>query len=587
MDNSKVERLTEMLQDIYYKIAEEEKSDALENPMKAKNIEKLNMAAAEVRQRIAETGAVEENKLTNKARKKRKKKMWSSITILMVIVAIVVFITMILGNLGIEVEIPGTDGGPTTIGSVEALGLADIFMLPIKGFMNQVQIIIFILMIGAFITVVISTKALEGMAQRITMKLKGKEIYAIIPLFTFFSFMGSVEGMAEESIAFYAVCIPLLLMAGFDTFTSLLVIFGGVGLGAMAATLCPFSVSIAIQNLLENGITGLSIGDGLIMRVLVWTLFTAAGIAFTMMYARKVKRNPQLSVVFQTREKDNAFFLSQTNETIQMTWKRKLTLIVFFLSFILMVVYLINWGSLLGMEEQFQNAAAWADEHLWFISGIIPGFGINEGYLPEVASFFLIAAIVLGVINGMGEKGFMKEFMNGAADFVGVVLVISVAAGVAAGLDASNLKYLITAGLENSISSFDNDYVKILILFFFFVGISFLIPSTSGFATLVFPLIVPIVSTESVNAAGETVLVAIPGLATGAILAFVLANGFVNLFSPMSTPLVGGLQVAKIDYLTYLKTMWKPLIVVFLMIIGSLMLNVALAKELGAPSFVA
>jgi uncharacterized ion transporter superfamily protein YfcC len=113
---------------------------------------------------------------------------------------------------------------------------------------------------------VVSSKALEGFSQGIISKLKGREIYAIIPLMLFFSICGTAEGMAEESLGFYMICIPLMIAAGFDTFTGLLIVLVGAGSGVIASTVNPFVITIALNGL-NSGLDPsqqLSAGDGLV-----------------------------------------------------------------------------------------------------------------------------------------------------------------------------------------------------------------------------------------------------------------------------------------------------------------------------------
>ncbi|SYV96608.1 C4-dicarboxylate anaerobic carrier, partial [Mycoplasma putrefaciens] len=90
---------------------------------------------------------------------------------------------------------------------------------------------------------------------------------------TFFSIFGSVEGMAEESLGFYMIFIPLMLMAGFDVFTGVLIVMAGAGVGVLASTVNPFLVPIvidAINSKLPETATKMTVGNGLILRIIFW-----------------------------------------------------------------------------------------------------------------------------------------------------------------------------------------------------------------------------------------------------------------------------------------------------------------------------
>ncbi|WP_051350836.1 hypothetical protein [[Acholeplasma] multilocale] len=580
MNCRSLKSLEKKLNEIEQSIIREQESLIETNPRKNTNIEKLKISENKLKMKIDEIKNPEATigGLKRKGRTKKKRKMWASVVILVAIVAIVILVSWILHLAKVEVTVPvtGDDGSVTNQDQVvKALGLADIFFLPLKGFERQVAIVIFIFMIGAFINIVVKSKALEGMAQNITVALKGKEIWAILPLMLFFSICGSIEGMCEESLGFYAIMIPLMLMAGFDTFTALLIVFLGAGVGVVGSTLNPFAVTTAVNQLNDwaNDSQFISAGDGVVWRFATWFVLTAFAIAFTMRYAYKVKRNPQLSYVFHTKERDMKFFLSQSTEKIEMTWQRKTTLAVFALSFLLMLFYLINWDAILGITA-FGDASEWIKTNLWFITGSMDGVGV--GYLIEVGTFFLIGSVFLGIINGLGQEGFLADFTEGAADYIGVVFVLSAASGVSIALEESNMKYLITDAVGKSLGGIDSSIGKVLILFLIFIPISFLIPSTSGFSALIFPLIAPVVAIPT-GVAGE--YVADPALASGSIAAFVAANGIVNLFSPMAAALVGGLALARIDYGVFLRRIWPVLLGVLVIVITMLTLGVVVAEN--------
>lgn len=151
--------------------------------------------------------------------------------------------------------------------TIQPIGLVDVIYAPIKGFVLKSNIIIFTISIGAFLYILVSTKALEGLSQAIIAKLKGKEAFAIIPLMLFFSIFGSVEGFAEETLGFYMIFVPIMLMAGFDVFTGVLILMVGAGTGVIGSTVNPFTIPIAVSAInsgIDSSTVKLTIGDGLI-----------------------------------------------------------------------------------------------------------------------------------------------------------------------------------------------------------------------------------------------------------------------------------------------------------------------------------
>ncbi|AVN64073.1 MULTISPECIES: YfcC family protein [Mesoplasma] len=506
------------------------------------------------------------NKDVLSTKEKKQFKMLSAFTILLLIIAVIIFISWILKWSGTTVhinEMLDENGNkiPAHDEEIVALGIFDLFIAPINGFVSGAEIIVFLVALGGFLNIVICSKALEGFSQNITSALKGKEIWAIIPLMVFFSIVGSAEGMAEESLGFYMICIPLMMAAGFDKLTGFMIVLLGAGVGVMNSTVNPFAIGVAVDTINGSG-AGIetSVGDGLVWRLTSWFVMTTASIVFVIWYSWRVKMNPQKSVVFKTMEEDKKFFLNEAAEKIDMNWKRKLTLVFFGLTFILMIFYMVGWDSILGYENNseiestwgpFYKFGLWINTHIPYLSSQAEGFG-NGGFIV-VSAIFLLSSIVLGLVNGLGEDGFLDQFMAGAKDLFGVCLVIAVAGGIGWALEKSLIQQLVVSGLASSIGGINSSVGILIILFILFIPLSLFIPSTSGFARAVFPLLGGVLAKDS------------EVLASGSITAFSMANGFINLFTPTSGIIMAAIGIAKIDYTKFFKVMWPILVILFVL----------------------
>ncbi|AHI53922.1 arginine/ornithine antiporter [Spiroplasma sabaudiense Ar-1343] len=506
----------------------------------------------------------------SKPGKKFKFKMPTSFTILFFILLVVVIFTWI-GSLSgwtydlrrpIAWESDGS-GNPipneweTITQNVKGTGLFDIFLAMTKGFVDKAEIIIFIICLGGFLNIVMRTKALEAFTQSITRKLGKNAIWVIPVLVTFFSFCGSTYGMAEETLGFYMIVIPLMIAAGFDSFTALMIVLFGAGTGVVASTVNPFLIGLAVDT---SGVDQLTTSTGMAFRWISWIIFTLFTIGFIMWYANRVKKNPQKSVVFETAEKDKIFFLGESVEQVKFTKKRIGSLVVFLITFLIMILYLVGWDSIIGGTGA-ADAGEWFNKNVFFLSGLIPGFG--EGGLAEVACFFIISSLIIALIDWKGEEDYVDGFIVGSKDMLGVCLVIAVAAGLSFIMSTSGLQTLIISGISSGLGGL-NQISFVLISFLIFLPLSFLIPSTSGFATAIFPLWGPV--------AGGIGL----GAASGSITAFSFASGTLNLFTPTSGVVMGALGIAKIEYSKLFKGAWiyilgTVLISIVLLSVGSLL----------------
>ena len=160
-----------------------------------------------------------------------------------------------------------------------------------SGFYDAVDVCVFILMVGGFLGVVMKTGAVDAGVDRIIQRLGGRERWLIPILMIAFGLGGTTYGMWEETMAFYPLLIPVFLAAGYDAVVGISVILLGAGAGVISSTVNPFATGIAA------GFAGVSLGEGILLRILQWIVFESAAIWYVMAYAAKVKRNPSKSVV--------------------------------------------------------------------------------------------------------------------------------------------------------------------------------------------------------------------------------------------------------------------------------------------------
>ena len=202
-------------------------------------------------------------------------------------------------------------------------GIGDILKAAFSGFYDAVDVCVFILMVGGFLGVVMKTGAIDAGVSNVIALLGGREKWLIPILMLFFGLGGTTYGMWEETMAFYPLLIPVFLAAGYDAVVGISVILLGAGAGVIASTVNPFATGIAA------GFAGVSLGDGILLRLLQWIVFEAAAIWFVMAYAARVKRDPSTSVVGVGAGKLHV----SAAETAPLTPRRKVILVIFALVF--------------------------------------------------------------------------------------------------------------------------------------------------------------------------------------------------------------------------------------------------------------
>ena len=185
-------------------------------------------------------------------------------------------------------------GSRTTTGNINYYNSGVLF--------GAIDVALFIIVIGGFLGVTMKTGAIQAGIGRLVARLRGKERWMIPILMAVFALGGTTYGMAEESLAFYALVITVMIAAGYDALTGAAVVLLGCGIGTLGSTINPFATGIA------SGFAGVSISDGLIGRLVILIVGLAIGIFFVMRYADRVKRDPSKSLVYDMKAENEAHF---------------------------------------------------------------------------------------------------------------------------------------------------------------------------------------------------------------------------------------------------------------------------------------
>jgi uncharacterized ion transporter superfamily protein YfcC len=381
---------------------------------------------------------------------------------------------------------------------------------------GAIDIALFILVIGGFLGVTMKTGAIQAGIGSLVQRMRGRERWMIPVLMGVFALGGTSYGMAEESLAFYALVITVMIAAGYDALTGAAIVLLGCGIGVLGSTVNPFATGIA------SGIAGIPISEGIIGRLVILIVGLAIGILFVLRYADRVKRDPSKSLVYDLKAENEAHFRAETGAgAVTMTGKQKTILAVFALAFGVMVYGVVPW------EDIGIPFPTW-----WW-------------WFPEMTASFLLFAIIIGLIGRMGEGALTTSFVDGARDLLGVALIIGIARGITVIMNNGQITDTVLHWIENALG--DTGEVTFLILMFLlFLPLSLVIPSTSGLATLAMPIMAPLAGFIGVS----TALV---------VTSYQSASGVMNLVVPTSAVVMGGLAIARVPYGTYLRWVWPLL----------------------------
>ena len=483
---------------------------------------------------------------------KKKRGMPSSFTILLALLAIVAVITVIVS---------GTSGGEVT-----AARLSDFCTAPILGFADALPVCLFVMILGGFLGMMTETGALDNGIAVLVQKLKGNEIMLIPVLMLIFSLGGTTYGMCEETVPFYALLAATMMAAGFDPMVGAATVLLGAGCGCLGSTVNPFAVGAAVDALTGVGIEvnqSIIIGLGAVL----WIVTTAMSIVFVMNYAKKVKADKGSTILSMQELKDaeeaHGKAASEVHKEVKLTGRQKGVLIAFAFTFVVMIVGFIPLADLNeGVANFFDAGAVYDADGNAVVQGwsaLITGLPIGQWYFDEASTWFFLMAVLIGIIGGLSEKQIVNTFITGAADMMSVVLVIALARGISVLMANTGLDVYVLDAAANALAGLSG-VIFAPMSFLVYFGLSFLIPSTSGMATVSMPIMGPLA--VKLGFSPEVM-----------VMIFSAAIGVVNLFTPTSGAIMGGLALAKIEWTTWLKFALK--LIVALSVVCAIILTVA------------
>ena len=400
---------------------------------------------------------------------------------------------------------------------------------------GSAQVFLFILAIGGFMTVVFATGALDLGIGHLAYRFRSRGPLLIILLSVIFGILGSVMSWSDETLGFYALIIPLMLTLGYDRVVTVAVVTVAPFVGSIGSTVNPFRIGIG------SDAAGVSIGDGIVLRLVLFVLLMVATILYTLRYARRVKAEPATSIVGFSAEDQKISNGAHAMELAPISGRQMAVIGLVIFTFGLMVFSIIPWGSILNntivdpiTHETVTNAFSW--ELGW--------------WLPELSALFAVMAIVVGVVARLGEAATSAAFVKGVVDFTGPAILVVVARAVSVIFTNTQTLDTVLNAMQGVIGG-TSAAVFIILLSIISLPLGFLVGSGSAGMALVMPVLAPLGDIAGVdrslvvttyNAIGGWLLLALP---TNALLVAGLALGKVPLdkYFKFILPLMGILLV--------------------------------------------
>ncbi|MEF9876251.1 MAG: YfcC family protein [Gordonibacter sp.] len=481
---------------------------------------------------------------------KKERKSLSSYSILFIIIFAVGIITVIASLFTSDIT---------------GASLPDILDSSVEGLIDAAEISFFLLILGGCLGIVTKIGALNAGITALVRNMKGHELLLIPIIMAVFAILGSSYGFCEETVPFYALLSMTMVAAGFDTMVASATVLLGAGVGCLGATVNPFANGVAIDMLNQSGVA-VNTGTTIILGLVLLAASYAIAVFFIMRYARKVKADKGSTILSLQEQKamDQTFGpeaqagaaagkAAADGEALDpnapMTRVQKITLALFGLAFLVMIVGFIPWQSF-GVDLFALGGVFDAETESWVVlpwSAWITGLPLGEWYFKDASVWFLLMSVIIGVVARMSESDLVGTWIDGAADMVGVALVVGLARAIAILMASTHLDVVILDNASNLLQG-SPAFIFAPVAYLIFLGLSFIITSSSALATISMPLMGSLATSLSFS----------PDVV---VMLFVAANGLANLFSPTAA-FLPGLMMAKVEYPTWLKWAAVPIVAI-------------------------
>ena len=305
--------------------------------------------------------------------------------------------------------------------AVVGASLSDILMAPIGGWHDAGDVIGFVFCLGAFLSILNATGALETGIHVLVKKLHGKELALVWILMFLFSVGGTTYGMGEETVGFYILLAATMMAAGFDPLVGAATVLLGAGSGVLGSTINHFATGAAVaaaSDAMKAMNTEVNMGIVYVEAIILWLATYFISALFVTRYAKKVKEGKgSILTADQLDECKKAYgSSSEIDANVKLSGRQKGVLVIFGLSFVVMILGFIPWGSL---NEGIYNALGFSH---W-----LTGNGFGDWWFDDAATWFLLMGLLIGLIGLEDKSKLMPCIVAGFADMISVNLVIALA----------------------------------------------------------------------------------------------------------------------------------------------------------------
>lgn len=399
------------------------------------------------------------------------------------------------------------------------VGLMDLLLAIPKGLVDAASIIFMVFLVGGCFHVINQTGAIDAAIAAVIEKFKNRALWIIPLLMVPLSYLGAAGMMVNSVIAFIPVGMALAKRLRLDPVAGAAIMYLGAYSGFASSPLSPVTLGVA------QGIAGLKVFSGFGVRCVVWGCLFVSTVLYILRYAHRVRRDPSCSVLDEVKFPD---------------------------------------------EFTSVEPPAFVFRHFLIIMTFVTGFGLyiygSSRYAwdaGDLGAIMIAVGVLCGFFGQMGPNQISRAFIVGCKNMVYGALVIGFAKAITIVLEQGNIIHTVIHYLTRPLIEM-GAVVSAVGMFWANLIFNFFVPSGSGQAMIVMPLMAPMADIVGV---GRQI----------AVSAYEMGDGMANIIIPTSGVLMSILSMSEIPYSKWLR--WVAPIFAIWVGIGTLFIIIAALAE--------
>ncbi|MBA3010346.1 MAG: YfcC family protein [Desulfobacula sp.] len=372
---------------------------------------------------------------------------------------------------------------------------------------------LFMIFLGGSFTVLEKGGVMQALLVGTVARFRNNKYRLMAVIMFVMMFLAAFVGVYEGLVPLIVIIVPLSLALGWDSLTGLGMSMLALSFAFAAAVTNPFTVAVAQE------LSGLPLFSGAWFRILFFMATYAMCYTFVSRYARKIEKDPTLSMVYDADSRIRERFSLEKvlgNQGEKDPLKMKAA---------------VWFGACLGVAIVFM-----------ILAGLVPAIPSDAAF-PTVALLFLLGGAGAGRIVGYNWTELFKVLGQGASNMLpGIVLILmamSVPHIMTRGHVMDTILFYASQAIEGT-----NPYQAGFYIYLLTLALNFFISSASAKAFLVMPIIAPLA--DLVGLTRQT-----------AVFAFDMGDGFSNMVFPTNALLLIGLSFTVVSYPRWMRWTWK------------------------------